>query len=280
MGSPGFSSITGVLSGGWFDPQSPDYQALGIENEQRRQGRINSGMSLINAIYGGGTADVYSLAPTKAGGPGYQPGMDYRQNGKGEFVPINTQGRFNRASRGFNAFTKTPQTFQGFQPSFFDKRAQAYVDYAMPQLAQQYKTTRDATTFNLANRGLSDSSVSGQEYSNVDRQLALAKQGVVDTAHGQAQDLLKQVENSRQNAIQTLYNTGSPSQAANSAIGDYYNLQQPSIYGPLANSFSNIVRDYQTNQILNNFRGTNYNSAYNPNDASAGALPNPTYGSG
>ena len=152
----------------------------------------------------------------------------------------------------FNA--PTNQTFEGFQEPFFQQRAQDYVNYALPQFADQYQATRNAELYGLANKGLTGSSVAAKAASDLERTAGQAKQTIADTGQNQANDLRTQIEGARQNAINQLYQTADPAQAAQSAISTSAQFQRPSVFAPLTNMFSNLAQQYYTNQILSQTR--------------------------
>lgn len=268
------SPITGALG---IDPLPPDYQGMIQTSENKRRNLINTGMAQINAIYGGGSAPTYSQA-TK-----YDPTASYYRNaGLKGFKPYmeNTAAMQGAIQRG-QLYSKTEGTYSGFTPEFYGQRAQSYVDYAMPQLAEQANQTRADLTYNLANRGVYNSSIARRQASGFNRNLATQEQGIYDSARGQAMDLQKQVEASRQAAIQQLYTTQNPNQAAESAINSYFNLSQPSIFQPIGNAFSNILNQYYASNILDPYRSPSYSNMnqYSMSSPSSGALPSPTYGS-
>lgn len=146
------------------------------------------------------------------------------------------------------------QDFEGFQPEFFDQRAKDYVNFALPQVSDQYRTNRDAVNFGLANRGLQGSSVEGQANTRLERTAGQARQNVADTGIAQANELKKNVEESRQQDIAQLYQSANPAQGMQSAIANASQLRIPSTFAPLGDLFSNIARQYYTNQALNNYR--------------------------
>lgn len=147
------------------------------------------------------------------------------------------------------------QTFEGFQPEFFDQRAKDYVNFAMPQVADQYQTNRNAVNFGLANRGLQGSSVENQANTRLERTAGQARQNVADTGIAQANELKKAVEDSRQSDIAQLYQSANPAQGMQSAIANASQLRIPSTFAPLGDLFSNIAKQYYVNQALNNYRG-------------------------
>jgi len=147
------------------------------------------------------------------------------------------------------------QTFEGFQPSFYDKRAQDYTNYALPQLGEQYRTNRNALLYGLSNRGLlNDSSVATQARSGLERTVGQGRQAIADEAQNQAMNLRQQVENSRQQSIQQLYQSADPAQAFQSALNTTAQFHQPSAFAPISDMFSNLAKQYYTQRILNSYQ--------------------------
>lgn len=146
------------------------------------------------------------------------------------------------------------QTFEGFQPEFYNQRAQDYINFALPQEAQQYQQSRNAMLYGLSNRGLSNSSVGQRASADLERTAGQARQTIADTGLEQANQLRRDVENSRQQEISQLYQTGDPAQASQSAISASAGFQRPSVFAPLGNLFSSLANQYYTNQVLNSYR--------------------------
>lgn len=313
-----FKSPTGgSLFGG-----SPNYGTKAANAETARQMRIDEGLALINAVFGGGTAPLYSQAKY------FNPSQNYYMQGKkGDWQQFYgtskgpkslmdqtntglkagfrndlftgtpglgaaifgtaafTKGLFgggnqkspeemtaNRINKGM-LFTKEDKTFEGFQPSFYDQRAQAYENYALPQLAEQYRQARNQIGFGLANRGLAGSGAANQAWSDLFRQNAIQKQGIADTGRSQAQALQKQVEESRQNLINQLYQTADPAGATQDAISTAASLRQPSFYAPLTNSFSNLLNQYYASALLNPKQGGGFLGGGYDNPQTTFSLP-------
>lgn len=163
---------------------------------------------------------------------------------------------------------KTDASYKGFQPEFFDKRAQDYLNFALPEESRQYKTTADALTYDLGDRGLSESSVAKKAYGDLNRTEGQARQTLVDSAIGQANQLQREVQQARENAIAQLYQTGDPNQAAHSAITSYASLSQPSVFQPLSQMFGGIAQQYYTNKLLNSYQPNGAGSMANNGGAS------------
>jgi len=146
---------------------------------------------------------------------------------------------------------KVNKVFSGFGPQFYNKRRQAYIDYALPQLADQYTQTRNQIGFGLANKGLTSSSTAGKQWSDLFRTAQTARQGVADSANAQANDLKKQIASQRQNLINQLYVTADPASAQQNAIQTAAGFQAPSTFAPLVNQFSGLLNQYYISQLLN-----------------------------
>ncbi len=143
------------------------------------------------------------------------------------------------------------QAFAGFNQPFYDARRQAYIDYALPQLSDQYQTTRNQVGFGLANRGQTNSSTANKQWSDLFRTTEASKRGIADAATAQSQDLQKQIAGSRQNLINQLYTTADPANASQSAISTAAGFQTPSTFAPLVNQFSGLLNQYYISQLLN-----------------------------
>lgn len=164
-------------------------------------------------------------------------------------------------------------TFEGFQEPFYQKRAQDYVNFALPQLAQQYRANRNSMLFGLSNRGLGDSSVADQASANLEREAGTGRQTIADTGIEQANQLRRDVESARQQATSQLYQTADPAQAIQGAIRTASQIQQPSTFAPITNLFTNLAQQYATNQLLNSYRQP-YGAPYNYQGAGGYQQPN------
>jgi len=285
-------NLTSLLSGGLIDTSSPQYGTIASKSEKKRQGIINLGLDQINAIYQGGDAPFYSgtsgkfnphdtyytvsgrtgnfqpyWAPGGAHPNGtFKPGIGTETMKTAPGSPWVFGGNIfgskespkDIARKQFNSgqLFGAPQTlsFEGFQDPFYEKRAQDYVNFALPQLSQQYQQSRNAMLFGLANRGLGQSSVANQASSNLERQVGQGKQEIADTGLAQANQLRKDVEGARQQAIGQLYQSADPAQALQGAVRSAMGFQAPSTFAPIANMFTGLAQQYATNQILNNYR--------------------------
>lgn len=96
-------SFASDFTGGLFDPQGPAYGKLATKNEKQRQALINQGLGQLNSIFGGGTADFYSMA--NAGGKGFKADRTTRD-----------QPYYHLTGKGFTPYmndTQKPDSFLG-----------------------------------------------------------------------------------------------------------------------------------------------------------------------
>lgn len=166
------------------------------------------------------------------------------------------------------------QTFEGFQEPFFKERAQAFEKFALPQFADQFQQAREAQAFGLANRGLSNSSVSRLADSRLQRTATRGKQNITDQGLEQANSLRRDIEAARQTALNQLFQTADPSRATASAIDAAAGFRIPSTFAPIANIFGDLANQFAINQSLNSFRpgGGNVGGGNNSNFNLSGAL--------
>lgn len=141
-------------------------------------------------------------------------------------------------------------TFAGFAPAFYDERAQDYVNYAMPQLAGQYQSTRNQLLQGLASRGLLKSSTGTKQLSQFEARAQGAKQTIAETGRAQANELQRNIEDKRNLIIGQLYQSADPANARAAAVSTAAGFRQPSVFTPLANMFSDLINTYYTNEFL------------------------------
>jgi len=206
----------------------------------------------------------FALVDLMTGGPDYAATAEQQEKQRQQRITQGTQ--------------QINQAFSGFTPGFYQQRAQAYQDFALPQLAQQYETNRNQVGFNLANRGLLASGAANKNWSDLARSLGQAKQGIADQGISQAQGLQQQVEGQRNTLLNQLYQGADPAGAGASAVQTAAGYAQPSTFAPLGNMFGQLANQYYLSQLINAYRPTSYVQSPPSYSASAGALPPVVYG--
>jgi hypothetical protein len=140
--------------------------------------------------------------------------------------------------------------FGGYNDDFYKQRAQAYIDFAMPQLTQQYRQTGNAMTFGQANKGIMGGSASGQQKSRLNQEMGTQRQFVADTGVQQAQGLQQSVEGQKSMLMQQLYGASDPASSAQNAVATASSFRAPSVFAPLSNMFSGLINSYASSRFL------------------------------
>ncbi|QOG06407.1 hypothetical protein IGS74_18060 [Aureimonas sp. OT7] len=148
--------------------------------------------------------------------------------------------QFAQASAGGKLFSGT-QMSGGFNDDFFNRQRQNYIDYATPQLDQQYGDANKQLTFSLTRSGLFDSSVRGEKASDLQRAYDLNKQKIADDALSHSTQSRNAVEDARANLISMLNATGDAEGAANAALARSQALSQAPSFSPLTSLFADFT---------------------------------------
>lgn len=164
------------------------------------------------------------------------------------------QNQEQQRQASINAGTsKINQAYSQFNPAYYQQRAQDYINYAMPQLQQQFQGTRNQQGFNVANRGLRGGSVNKQQTSDLARAFSGAQQGIADTGLAQSQQLQQQVEASRNALLGQLYQSADPASAQAQARNTAASFATPSTFAPLGNAFSSLSNAYNQYNLNNSY---------------------------
>lgn len=263
---------------------TPNYGSAAASAEAQQEALINAGTSLVNAVYGGGTANTYS--PVTPGVKGTK-GTTYYNVGKTagspdySFQPLTSarQTYWDKHKLPATLYQATPETFTGFNQDFYNNYYNSYVNQAQPQLGQQYQTNRNALTYTLADRGLLGSSSGGNAMSQLQQEYEQGAQGIANTGQSLVSSLKQNIQSNENTALSQIEQSTDPSAATASAINTAASFQPPSTFQPLANAFAGIANQYYTNALLS------YNPATtpgtNPSVSSGGSSYLPQgYGSG
>jgi hypothetical protein len=137
-----------------------------------------------------------------------------------------------------------------FTDDFFNKRQQAYLDYANPQLQDQYGKAKQALTFNLADNGTLNSSTRAQQQGQLQKLFDTNQRAVNDQAvntENSARDAVNSAETGLLNQISsTGYQQGSI--AGNDARISW--LSTPDTYSPLGDLFGGFTSALKTQSQL------------------------------
>ncbi len=169
----------------------------------------------------------------------------------GNEAALARQDEQERQARIREGTTKINDTFNGqFTDDFFKNRAKAFVDYASPQLEDQYSKAQRELTFALTRSGLLDSSVRGEKAAELQKEYDTNRRSIADQGLAFSNEARNAVEGARGDLISMLNVTGDAQGAANSAISRASALSAPGTFSPIGQMFANFTNALGTQAAL------------------------------
>lgn len=164
--------------------------------------------------------------------------MGKGSSGEAAAARADEQARQARIRQGTRSINKT---FRQFDDSFFDDASKRYVDYATPQLDDQFKDAGEELAYDMARRGLDESSVNAEKTADLSKLYELNRQDIVDKGREYGTSLRNNVEDARSDLVTTLTATGDKAGAASSALARADALSKPPAYSPLTQLFADFT---------------------------------------
>lgn len=130
---------------------------------------------------------------------------------------------------------------ENFNDDFYGGRRQAYLDYATPQLEDQYGDAQRELIFSLDRSGNLDSTARADKMSELQKLYDIQKQQVADKALSSETQARNAVEDARSNLISMLNVTGDAQGAATQALARSEALSAPAEYSPLGQLFTDFT---------------------------------------
>tara|TARA_R100001443_G_scaffold33680_3_gene47569 strand:+ start:10502 stop:11113 length:612 start_codon:yes stop_codon:yes gene_type:complete len=154
------------------------------------------------------------------------------------------QGRI-RAGR-----KKIDDTFSSFDDAFYDKRRQSYLDYANPQLDDQYKKAVSELTLALARNSLSNSSVAARKNAELQKQQGIQARAVADKAREYETGTRSAVNMAKSDLQTQNMSLADPTLIAQNAANRAIALTDLPAYSPLGALFANATAGLATQMDL------------------------------
>ena len=193
-------------------------------DEVARQERIRAGMARISEIFDG----------TPTYGP---PGDSYEYLLGGEFG-----GSFGHTAPRFSFPTWSPGARTGgFNDDYYNRRKQAYIDYATPQLDRQYGDAKDQTVYALDRSGLLGSSAGIKKNADLTDAFDRSRVDIASKGLNLASDARSSVEAARSNLVNQLNATGDDQAAAAAAVRSAAALNAPQGMSPVGQLFADFT---------------------------------------
>lgn len=148
-------------------------------------------------------------------------------------------------------------TFAQFDDGFFSQREQAYKDYALPQVDEQWQKATKELTYALSRGGNLQSGVAGERMGEAQREYERAKQQVADRAKQYGNEARGDVERNRSDLVSQLNSIADPEAAAQGAITRAKLLTAVPAFQPVGDLFLKLTdglktyRDYSDERVNN-----------------------------
>lgn len=146
--------------------------------------------------------------------------------------------------------------FGKFDDDFYNKQTQNYLDYATPQLTDQFNDASKELTLSLANAGLLNSSVAAQKRAKLDKDLKLKQRMVADKGNEYSLNARKGIDAARSDLQNQNMNIANPTLIAQNAANRAQALNQLPAYQPLLELFADVTDGISTQAALER-RGQN-----------------------
>ena len=140
-----------------------------------------------------------------------------------------------------NGVSNINRAFAGFDSEFYNRRAQDYINYALPQIGEQARTAQKGLVASMNNRGLLRSSVAGEKQAELDQQTANLQAGVVDSAQSAANKAKMSNEQQRMTLVEQLIASQNPQLAKEQTLIGASNIATPNNASNISSMMSQIM---------------------------------------
>lgn len=152
------------------------------------------------------------------------------------------------------------RTFGQFDDNYYNNIRKTNLNSLMPQFQGQLLNARRGAAYNLAGRGLYNSSVARQAGNQLEQQAGLGRILVNNQANQAALQARQNVEREKSNLTNQLVSSQDPTVAAQQAVTSAATIGAPSLIAPLGDLFQNFSNAYLARQtgLANNPPGQQY----------------------
>lgn len=138
--------------------------------------------------------------------------------------------------------------FSGFDDSYFEQAGQNLVDFKVPQLNEKFTDAQEQIAFDLANRGLSDSSTAADKASDLKTLFDQELTNIQNEATTLSNQLRSDVA-SRQSNLRGLAESGASLDSFDTLVApEVSSIQVPTNFSPLGDIFGSLVNDFNVLQ--------------------------------
>lgn len=175
----------------------------------------------------------------------------------------------NRQNNIRNGLGDINNIFNGqFGEDFYNGRKQAYLDYATPQLTDQYADAQKKLAYALDRQGITNSSARAEKDAELQKLYDTNQRSVNDQALNYENTARNNVASAKNDLINQLQSTGDNSATVQNSMARAAALTAPDTYSPLSQLFSTFTNALGTQAQLEQ------------NAALTGGLITPRYNTG
>ena len=161
--------------------------------------------------------------------------------------------------------------FAQFDDDFYSGRSQAYMDYAMPQLDDEYQDSMKKLVTALSRGGNLNSSLRGERMADLNEQYNKRKIDLQNTADDYANQAKTQIESNRQDLYNTNQNLADPTLTKSNATSSVASLMQQPSFSPLGDLLSDFTSGLATQADLERRQMANYDLLFNRDPYGSGS---------
>ncbi|TWA89584.1 hypothetical protein [Bradyrhizobium stylosanthis] len=166
-----------------------------------------------------------------------------------EIARQQAQDRENKVNQGKASIDSA---FSVFDPAYYDKYKQTYLDNYNPEVDRQFGVAKQQTQYNLARAGTTDATIGQKQFGDLVRNYGQQKQNIASQAIDATNKLRTDVENQKTALYGQNSASADPSLASISALSNANSLSQPAQLSPLGSVFAGL-----TNGIAYGVAGAN-----------------------
>lgn len=177
---------------------------------------------------------------------------------KGLFPSSGTDQGAKKSGQLFSGKVDVP----GFDDNFYNQRAQNYMQFAMPQLEDQYSKAQEQLMYALARTGRLQSTTRGNRFADLQQDYDIQKTNVADKAQGYAADARSNVERARADLVALNNSVADPTAIAQQAQLSSNVMRSAPAFDPLAPLFQNVTEGIATQAELERRNASRYNTGF------------------
>jgi len=165
-----------------------------------------------------------------------------------------------RAQRVRDSRGAVDTVFGTYDDDFYNKRRQSYLDYANPQVQQDYEDAMGELMGALASSGRTKSSLAAKRKAKGQELMDRAQADVNMKAEGHVADLEAALAEAKGNMYTQASNLADVDATTNLAIGQFQSASKPPVYNPLTDMFADLTAGLATQADLERRNQARFNT--------------------